>query len=68
MKMKNYLIVSTLLFTLIGIIHLIRFTLGWQAEIGTWMVPLWASLLAVVVCGGFAAWGMSLMRRMGHGR
>lgn len=66
MNTKGYLIVSTVLFALIAIVHLIRLTLGWQAEIGTWMVPLWASLVAVVVCGGFAAWGMSLMRRMGH--
>jgi hypothetical protein len=66
MKMRIYLIVTTLLFALVGIVHLVRFALGWQAEVGTWSVPLWASLLAVAVFGGFAIWGATLTRRLGH--
>jgi hypothetical protein len=64
MNTKTYLIVSTAIFSVVGVIHLIRFTLGWSVELGTWNVPLWASLLAVVVCAGVAVWGASLARRM----
>jgi hypothetical protein len=43
MKTKAYLIVSTTIFGVVGLIHFIRLTLGWPAELGTWSVPLWAS-------------------------
>ena len=63
MKTKVYLIVSTVMFALMACAHLIRLTLGWPAQLGTWSVPLWVSMLAVLVCASVAIWGMSLARR-----
>jgi hypothetical protein len=63
MKTKNYLIVSTVIFTIVAVAHLIRLTMGWPAVLGTWNVPLSVSLVAVLVSASVAIWGMSLVRR-----
>ena len=63
MTTKIYLIVSTMIFALVGIMHLLRLVMGWSAQVGTLSVPLWASLLAMLVCASVALWGMTLMRR-----
>ena len=63
MNTKNYLIVSTIIFTVVAVVHLIRLTLGWPVELGTWNVPLAASLVAVLVSASVAMWGMLLVRR-----
>ena len=63
-KTKYYLIVSALMFAFVAIVHLIRFVLGWTAQVGTFSVPLWMSLLTVVICGLVALWGLTLSRRI----
>jgi len=52
------------LFSIIALIHLMRFAFGWTAVVGTWTVPLSVSLLAVVICVFLAFWGMNLLRRL----
>jgi len=64
MKTKAYLIVSTIIFALVAVAHLVRFVLGWSAQIGTWDIPLWLSMLAILVSASFAIWGLSLARRV----
>jgi hypothetical protein len=64
MKMRAYLVLTTVLFSVVGIIHLMRFVLGWSAEVGTWTVPLSVSLIAVVICALLAFWGANLARRL----
>ena len=64
MKTKAYLIVSTIIFALVAVAHLVRFVLGWSAQIGTWDIPLWLSMLAILVSASFAMWGLSLARRV----
>ena len=64
MKMRSYLLLTTALFSIIALVHLMRFAFGWTAVVGTWTVPLSVSLLAVVVCALLAFWGMNLMRRL----
>ena len=63
MKTKAYLIVSTLIFAFVAVMHLIRLTLGWSVQLGTWNVPLSMSVLAVLVSAAVAIWGLTLMRR-----
>ena len=64
MTMRAYLLFTTVLFSLIALIHLMRFAFGWTAVVGTWTVPLSVSLVAVVICGLLAYFGMNLMRRL----
>jgi len=63
MKTKAYLIVSTFIFAVVAVMHLIRFLLGWSVQLGTTSVPLWVSMLAVLVSASVAIWGLTLVRR-----
>jgi len=63
MNARPYLIVSAILFLLVALMHLLRFVLGWSVQIGTSDIPLWMSLVAVIVSVAFAIWGWSLTRR-----
>lgn len=63
MKTKAYVIVSALIFTVVALLHLLRLIEGWPVQMGTWIVPAGASLLGLVIAGGVAMWGFSLLRR-----
>jgi len=64
MNTKAYLIVSTLIFAFVAVMHLLRLVLGWSVVLGMTSVPLWVSMLAVLVSASVAIWGLSLMRRI----
>jgi len=63
MNTKAYLIVSTIIFAVVAVMHLLRLVLGWSVVLGMTSVPLWVSMLAVLVSASVAIWGLSLMRR-----
>ncbi len=52
MKQKTYFLATACMFSAIAVLHALRIIGGWQAQIGSWDVPLWISYLAVVI----AAW------------
>ena len=64
MNTKNYLIVSTLIFTVVAVMHLLRLVLGWSVMLGMTSVPLWVSVLALLISASVAIWGLSLVRRV----
>ena len=57
MRTKKYLIVSGTVFALAGLSHLVRIWLGWDFQVGTWLVPYWISWCAVLGAGLLSAWG-----------
>ncbi len=63
MTTKAYLIVSSSIFAVVAVVHLIRFLSGWAVQLGTWSVPLWPSALAVLISAAVAVWGLTLVRR-----
>ena len=65
MTTKAYVIVSTFIFALVAIMHLLRLTLGWSVQLGMTSVPLWVSLLALLISASIAIWGLTLVRRSG---
>lgn len=52
MKPKTYHAVVGVIFAIIAVLHLLRLLNSWPAQIGTFVVPIWLSVVAVVV----AAW------------
>ena len=62
MNRKSYLLATAIVFSVIGLIHLLRIILGWEAVIGGWTVPLWVSWLALIVCAAFAYFGFTHAR------
>jgi hypothetical protein len=63
MNTKTYVMVSSVIFTVFALTHLVRLLQGWSVEVGSVGMPLWASGLAVLVGAGIAVWGFSLVRR-----
>ncbi len=43
MKLKTFLTLSSLIFVLIGTLHLLRLFFGWPMVFCQWQVPVWAS-------------------------
>ena len=64
MNTKDYLIVSTIIFALVAVMHLIRLALGWPVVLGMTSIPFWVSLLVVLVSVSLAIWGLSLVRKI----
>lgn len=52
---KPFTILAVLVFAIVALVHLLRLAFGWEATIAGAAVPLWASVLGVVVAGGLAA-------------
>jgi len=63
MKTKDFVIVSTIIFALVAVMHLMRLVLGWSVVLGMTSVPFWVSLLALLIFAGLAIWGFSLVFR-----
>jgi len=60
--MRTYLVVSGVLFGAVALLHLLRLTYGWPVQIGAEVVPMWISVIGLVVAGGLCIWAFALAR------
>jgi uncharacterized membrane protein HdeD (DUF308 family) len=51
---KPFTIIAIGLFSLIAVLQLLRFILGWEVTVNGLSVPVWVSGIAFVVAGGLA--------------
>lgn len=51
---KPFTLIAIGLFSLIAVLQLLRFILGWEVTINAVRIPLWASAIAFVVAAGLA--------------
>ena len=58
MKTKAYVIFSTFIFAIVGVMHLIRLLMDWSVKLGTWNVPLWVSAVVAIAAAGLVIWGL----------
>ena len=49
MKQKTFLQAAGVIFSLIAVLHLLRLVFQWPAEIAGWAVPMWFSVVALLV-------------------
>jgi len=52
--MKPFTAIATLVFLLIAILQLLRFTLRWEVTVNGVTVPVWLSGIAFVIMAGLA--------------
>lgn len=52
--MKPFTTLAALLLGIIAVVHLARVFAGWEVIVDEWVIPVWASLPAVVIAGGVA--------------
>jgi hypothetical protein len=60
---KFYIAISTILFALVAIGHLVRIAQGWQVQLGDIGVAMSVSWVALAVSAALAVWGAVLLRR-----
>jgi hypothetical protein len=56
--MKPYTTIAVALFALIAFMHVLRLVLGWDVTVNGIAIPIWASLLGLVIAGllAFMLW------------
>jgi len=52
--MKPFTAISIVVFSLVSVLQLIRFVLGWDVSVNGVAIPVWASGMAFIVSGGLA--------------
>jgi hypothetical protein len=60
---KPFTVIATVLLSLIAILQLLRFILGWEVTVHGVSVPVWASGIAFVVAAGLAVMVWLEMRK-----
>lgn len=58
--------ISGLIFAAIAVLQLLRLVYAWSAQIGTLVVPMWASVIAVFVAGALSVANFTICRKNGH--
>jgi len=54
--MRRYEQVSGALFAFIALVQLTRSVLGWPITVGNTSIPIWGSIVALLVTGSMAIW------------
>lgn len=63
--MRIYLVVSAVVFGAVALMHILRLSLNWPADLAGWTVPLWLSWIGLVVAGALCVWGFRLAVKAG---
>ena len=53
--MKPFSTVAAVVLALVALAHLLRLVYGWEVTLAGWIVPLWVSVVGLIVAGGLAA-------------
>jgi uncharacterized membrane protein len=59
---RRYFLVTAVIFSVVGLVHLVRIVFELEAAIGGWSVPMWVSWLALAVSPVFAYYGFTHAR------
>ncbi len=63
--MKPFTTIAVFIFGLIALLHVVRLFFGWEVIINGIVIPMWASILGLIIAGGLA---VMLRRESGHGK
>ena len=63
MKQGAFVLVTSLIFALIALLHAMRLVYGWNVTIGEWTVPVWVSAVGFLIAGYLALQGFFLNRK-----
>ena len=51
---KPFTMVAVLIFAVVALVHVLRLVFGWEVTIAGAAVPMWASVLGIVIAAGLA--------------
>ena len=63
MNKRTYFFISGLVFAIVAIVHLMRVINQFPVVIGTWVTPMSASWIGLIVAGILSYCGFTLMRK-----
>ena len=52
--MKPFTTIAIVIFSLVAVLHALLLIFGWEAVINGMAVPMWASVVGVIIAGGLA--------------
>ena len=52
--MKPFTAIAIFIFGLIALLHVFRLLYGWEVTINGVVIPMWASILGLIISGGLA--------------
>lgn len=52
--MKPFTTIAIVIFSLVAVLHVLRLIFGWQAVIDGLVIPMWASVVGLIIAGGLA--------------
>ncbi len=58
MRQKVFLQTAAAIFTVVGVLHILRILNGWELQIGGFTAPMWASWVAMPIAIFLAYTGM----------
>ena len=54
MKKNTILTFATIIFAAVTILHLLRYTLGWDLALNSYFFPQWGSILSAIITASLA--------------
>jgi len=60
MKAQSYFLATGVIFAAIAIMHVLRIVNGWPFTMGSVSVPMWVSVLGVIIPGSLSIWAFKL--------
>jgi hypothetical protein len=61
MNKKTYFLISSVVFAIVAIIHLLRIINQFPVVVGTWVIPMAGSVIGLIVAGILSYCGFTLM-------
>ena len=52
--MKPFTTIAIVIFSLVAVLHVLRLIFGWEAVINGLVMPMWVSVVGIIVAGGLA--------------
>ena len=52
--MRPFSTIAAVVFVVVAVLQLLRFSLGWEVLVNGWSIPLWASVIAFLVAATLA--------------
>ena len=62
MTQRSFSLITSILFSLIALLHAVRLLQGWQVTIGSAVLPLWVSWIGLAISGFLAYEGFLLSK------
>ncbi|HEY4511464.1 MAG TPA: hypothetical protein VJH55_01350 [Candidatus Paceibacterota bacterium] len=62
MSHKNFINSTSIIFLIIGLLHLVRVIYGTRVIVGTSVIPTWASIVVVVVAAYLSIQGFKMSK------